>query len=47
MVMFNGCKVVKDDVMVDVDILSTYISEKLGRTVGADMQIRHTSENYD
>ncbi len=25
MVMFNGCKVVKDDVMVDVDILSTYI----------------------
>lgn len=36
MVMFNGCKVVKDDVMVDVDILSTYISEKLGGTVGAE-----------
>lgn len=36
MVMFNGCKVVKDDVMVDVDILSTYISEKLGGTVGEE-----------
>ncbi len=36
MVMFNGCKVVKDDVMVDVDVLSTYISEKLGGTVGAE-----------
>ena len=30
MVMFNGSKVVKDDVMVDVDVLSSYISEKLG-----------------
>lgn len=36
MVMFNGCKVVKDDVMVDVDVLSTYISEKLGGTVGEE-----------
>ena len=36
MVMFNGCKVVKDDAMVDVDVLSTYISEKLGGTVGEE-----------
>ncbi len=36
MVMFNGSKVVKDDVMVDVDVLSTYISEKLGGVVGEE-----------
>lgn len=36
MAMFAGSKVVKDDVMVDVDVLSSYISEKLGGNVGAD-----------
>lgn len=36
MVMFNGNKVVKDDVMVDVDVLSSYISEKLGGVVGEE-----------
>lgn len=36
MVMFNGSKVVKDDVMVDVDVLSSYISEKLGGVVGEE-----------
>ena len=36
MVMFNGSKVVKDDIMVDVDVLSSYISEKLGGVVGEE-----------
>ena len=36
MVMFNGSKEVKDDVMVDVDVLSSYISEKLGGVVGEE-----------
>ena len=36
MVMFNGSKVVKDDVMVDVDVLSSYISEKPGGVVGEE-----------
>lgn len=36
MSMFAGARVVKDDVMVDVDILSSYISEKLGGNVGTD-----------
>ena len=35
MTMFNGCNVIKDDVMVDVDVLSSYI-QSLGGTVTAD-----------
>ena len=29
MTMFKGCKVIKDDTMVDVDVLSGYISGTL------------------
>lgn len=36
MVMFGGCNVIQDDVMVDVDILSAYINNQLGGSVGAD-----------
>ena len=36
MVMFGGCNVIQDDVMVDVDILSAYINNQLGSSVGAD-----------
>ena len=35
MTMFNGCNVIKDDVMVDVDVLSSYI-RSLGGAVTAD-----------
>ncbi|MGL5434504.1 MAG: bifunctional metallophosphatase/5'-nucleotidase [Lachnospiraceae bacterium] len=33
MVMFEGCEVIKDDTMVDVDILSAYITNYLNGTV--------------
>lgn len=36
MTMFNGTKVLKDEVMVDVDVLSSYINNNLGGSVGAD-----------
>ena len=36
MSMFNGTNVIQDDVMVDVDALSSYIEEKLGGNVGAE-----------
>lgn len=36
MTMFNGNNVIQDDVMVDVDALSSYIEEKLGGNVGAE-----------
>ncbi len=35
MTMFSGCNVIKDDVMVDVDVLSSYI-RSLGGSVTAD-----------
>lgn len=35
MTMFSGAKVVKDDVMVDCDLLSSYINTQLGGTIGA------------
>ena len=35
MTMFSGCNVIKDDVMVDVDVLSSYI-RSLGGAVTAD-----------
>lgn len=36
MTMFNGAKIVKDEVMVDVDALSDYINTYLGGSVGAE-----------
>ncbi len=36
MTMFNGTKVIQDEVMVDVDTLSAYIAENLGGNVGAE-----------
>lgn len=36
MSMFGKTKVVRDDVMVDVDVLSSYISEKLGGNVDSE-----------
>ena len=36
MTMFNGAKIVKDEVMVDVDSLSDYINTYLGGNVGAE-----------
>lgn len=38
MSMFEGTKVIRDDVMVDVDVLSSYITERLGGNVGADYE---------
>ena len=34
MSMFAGCNIIQDDVAVDVDVLSNYLSEALGGTVG-------------
>ncbi|MDR1772004.1 MAG: bifunctional metallophosphatase/5'-nucleotidase [Hungatella sp.] len=36
MTMFKGSKVIRDDVMTDVDLLSTYIRSNLGGNVGSD-----------
>ena len=36
MTMFKGCTVVKDDTMVDVDVLSGYITDTLHGTIPAD-----------
>jgi 5'-nucleotidase/UDP-sugar diphosphatase len=36
MTMFKGSKVIRDDVLTDVDLLSTYIRSNLGGNVGAD-----------
>jgi 5'-nucleotidase/UDP-sugar diphosphatase len=36
MTMFKGSKIIRDDVMTDVDLLSTYIRSNLGGNVGAD-----------
>ncbi|MDR0923880.1 MAG: bifunctional metallophosphatase/5'-nucleotidase [Hungatella sp.] len=36
MTMFKGSKVIRNDVMTDVDLLSTYIRSNLGGNVGAD-----------
>ena len=33
MAMFNGCEIIKDDVMVDVDTLSAYVRDFLGGSV--------------
>lgn len=38
MTMFAGSNMIRDEVMVDVDILSTYIRTNLGGTVGAEYQ---------
>ncbi len=38
MSMFAGCKIVLDDVMTDVDVLSSYINESLGGTVGKEYE---------
>ena len=38
MTMFNGCNIIKDEVMVDVDVLSTYI-QGLGGSVSLNMRI--------
>ena len=34
--MFMGCNILQDEVMADVDILSTYVRDNLGGTVGAE-----------
>ncbi len=36
MTMFKGSKIIRDEVMTDVDLLSTYIRSNLGGNVGAD-----------
>jgi hypothetical protein len=36
MTMFKNSKVIRDDVMTDVDILSAFIRNNLGGNVGAD-----------
>ncbi len=36
MTMFKGCKVIRDDVMTDVDLLSAYIRTNLGGNVDTD-----------
>ena len=36
MTMFKGSKVIRDEVMTDVDLLSTYIRSNLGGNVGTD-----------
>ena len=36
MTMFKGAKILKDEVMTDVDVLSDYINTHLGGNVGAD-----------
>jgi len=36
MTMFAGSNIIRDEVMVDVDILSAYIRSNLGGTVGAE-----------
>ena len=33
MTMFEGCNIIQDDIAVDVDVLSNYLSEALGGTV--------------
>ncbi|HJC48065.1 MAG TPA: bifunctional metallophosphatase/5'-nucleotidase [Candidatus Lachnoclostridium pullistercoris] len=38
MTMFAGCQIVKDEVMADVDLLSAYIRDNLGGTVGAEYE---------
>lgn len=37
MTMFNGCNIIKDEVMVDVDVLSTYI-QGLGGSVSSEYE---------
>ena len=34
--MFKGAKILKDEVMTDVDVLSDYINTHLGGNVGAE-----------
>ena len=34
MSMFEGCNIIQDDIAVDVDVLSNYLTEALGGTVG-------------
>ena len=36
MTMFKGSKVLLDDVLTDVDLLSAYIRSNLGGNIGAD-----------
>lgn len=36
MSMFQGCEILKDDTMVDVDTITSYISEYLGGVVGQE-----------
>ena len=36
MSMFVNCPVVRDDVMVDVDTITTYIQDHLGGVVGEE-----------
>lgn len=41
MTMFAGAAITRDEVMADVDILSTYISSNLGGSVGAEYAAAH------
>jgi len=41
MSMFKGCPIVKDDIMVDVDTITSYILEYLDGTVGAEYADPH------
>ena len=36
MSMFPSCPLLRDEVMVDVDTITTYIKDYLGGTVGAE-----------
>lgn len=36
MTMFDGCTIIKDEVMADVDVLSAYVRDYLGGTVGTE-----------
>lgn len=36
MTMFAGCNIIQDEVMADVDLLSTYVRDNLGGTVGEE-----------
>lgn len=38
MTMFTGCPIIRDEVMTDIDLLSSYIRNNLGGTVGTDYQ---------
>ncbi len=34
MTMFQGCNIIQDDIAVDVDVLSNYLTEALNGVIG-------------